>query len=227
MNNYLSNQNLAESDDELTFIRSILQNAPTIMSINELQISGDYLSVRKVWMNKRGLDFVGCTQEEITAKAYNFFDEFIHPDDLKVLPEKIKTIYASTSETLFEGMYRIKNRNQSNYCWLYCNYIVLSSFEDGSMRQMLVVGLDISDKIHSDNQLTVAFQEIIKQKFESNICKISKRERQVLDLIIKGKTDKQIANELYISISTAKKHRTNLLHKNNVHNSAELVAHNL
>jgi len=49
-------------------------------------------------------------------------------------------------------------------------------------------------------------------------------EQQILQLIVNGKRDNRIADQLFISIFTAKKHRTNLVHKYGVPNSAALVA---
>jgi len=41
----------------------------------------------------------------------------------------------------------------------------------------------------------------------------TKRERQILLLIAKGFTSKEIANSLFISPETVKKHRKNMIHK--------------
>lgn len=51
------------------------------------------------------------------------------------------------------------------------------------------------------------------------------REQTVLGLIAHGLSDRQIAMQLAISLSTARKHRENLLSKFHVRKSAQLVAH--
>ncbi len=53
--------------------------------------------------------------------------------------------------------------------------------------------------------------------------KISRRERQVLQLIVEERTTAEIAKELYISFGTVETHRRNLLMKLNVRNTAGLV----
>ncbi len=53
--------------------------------------------------------------------------------------------------------------------------------------------------------------------------KISRREKEVLDLIIKEHTTQEIANQLFISLKTVESHRSNLLAKLNVRNTAGLV----
>ena len=52
---------------------------------------------------------------------------------------------------------------------------------------------------------------------------ISKREREVLELICREFTSSEIAKELYISIRTVENHRKNLLAKTNARNTAGLI----
>ena len=53
---------------------------------------------------------------------------------------------------------------------------------------------------------------------------ITRREREVLSLIASGLTNKQIAEKLFVSITTVDSHRKNLLSKFGVLNTAALVA---
>jgi DNA-binding NarL/FixJ family response regulator len=52
---------------------------------------------------------------------------------------------------------------------------------------------------------------------------LSDRERQVLQLVAEGKTSKEIASLLCISIKTAESHRSNIMDKLNIHDVAGLV----
>jgi DNA-binding NarL/FixJ family response regulator len=53
--------------------------------------------------------------------------------------------------------------------------------------------------------------------------KLTPREQEVLILIAQGKTSAQIATFLYISAKTVKTHRTNLMEKTEIHDTAGLV----
>jgi len=53
--------------------------------------------------------------------------------------------------------------------------------------------------------------------------KVSRREKEVLQLIVKEFTTQEIANQLFISLKTVESHRSNLLAKLNARNSAGLV----
>ncbi len=53
---------------------------------------------------------------------------------------------------------------------------------------------------------------------------LTRREREVLNFIAKGLTNKEIADKIFVSTTTVDSHRKNLLHKFNVMNTAALVA---
>jgi DNA-binding NarL/FixJ family response regulator len=52
---------------------------------------------------------------------------------------------------------------------------------------------------------------------------LSSREREVLQLIAEGKTNKEIANALNLSVYTVEAHRGRLMEKLNLHSTSELV----
>ena len=209
---------------ELAFLQSILDYLPAVVYINELQIPGDPLSCRNVWTNKTGLDLLGYSQEEVTQMGYRYFQKVIHPDDMEILPIPIKGKYADTSIPIFIFLQRVKYKNQSEYQWSYGHGVVIDSFDDGSPRQVLVVAMEITESMHSDNQLVTALKEIKRLKSSLKLSLFTAREKEILKLITKGKTDKDISTVLFISIKTAKKHRTNIIRKAEVKNTAELVA---
>jgi len=209
---------------ELAFLQNILDQLPAVVYINELQIPGDPLSCRNVWTNKTGLDLLGYSQEEITLMGYRFYHEIVHPDDLEVLPVTMKKIYADVSIPVLVSMQRIKYKNQSDYRWSYEHGVLLSTFDDGSPRQLLAVAMEITETMHSDNQLAAALKEIKRLKSSLKLSLFTAREKEILKLIAGGKTDKDISLKLFISIKTAKKHRTNIIRKADVKNTAGLVA---
>ncbi len=54
---------------------------------------------------------------------------------------------------------------------------------------------------------------------------LTMRQRQTLILIADGKTTKEIATSLGVSFKTAAAHRTNLMNKLKIHDTAHLVRH--
>jgi two-component system response regulator NreC len=52
---------------------------------------------------------------------------------------------------------------------------------------------------------------------------LTRRELQVLQLVAEGKTTREIAASLSVSVKTADSHRSNIMHKLNMHSVADLV----
>jgi DNA-binding NarL/FixJ family response regulator len=57
----------------------------------------------------------------------------------------------------------------------------------------------------------------------SNPCVLTPREREVIQLVAEGKTTKEIATALNLSVKTAETHRTNLMRKLDLHSIADLT----
>ena len=53
---------------------------------------------------------------------------------------------------------------------------------------------------------------------------LTQREREILKLIAEGYKNKEIAEQLFISLKTVEKHRSNLMRKLDLHNTAALTA---
>jgi two-component system response regulator NreC len=65
------------------------------------------------------------------------------------------------------------------------------------------------------------------QKDELPTRPLSDRERQVLQLVAEGKSTKEIATLLGISVNTAESHRANIMEKLDIHDTAGLVRYAL
>ena len=209
------------SEEELEFLRSILDNVPALVYINELERKDDPGSIRNIYLNQFGHTMIGYTREEIDKLGSSFFSTIIHPDDMEVIPT---TVEASYHQPYLVSMHRLRFKGKAEYKWFYDHGYNLKTFEDGSPKQALVIAVEINDTIHTQNQLSSALKEISRLKYALKLSTLTAREKEVLHLITKGKTDKEISTGLFISVQTAKKHRNNLILKTGVNNTAELVA---
>jgi DNA-binding NarL/FixJ family response regulator len=68
------------------------------------------------------------------------------------------------------------------------------------------------------------YVRVLKQKGAVDTYDLlTSREREILQLLAEGKTNKEVATALNISPYTVETHRSHILQKLNLHNSAELV----
>jgi two-component system, NarL family, response regulator NreC len=70
-----------------------------------------------------------------------------------------------------------------------------------------------------EDYMRVLKEEGLSDSFEL----LTAREREVLQLLAEGKTNKEVASILDISLYTVESHRTNLMQKLDLHNTAEIV----
>jgi DNA-binding NarL/FixJ family response regulator len=81
----------------------------------------------------------------------------------------------------------------------------------------------------SDEVTRIIMKSLVKQRQGTKSTgsrptpKISRREKEVLELIVREYTTQEIAGELFISLKTVESHRRSLLTKLNVRNTAGLV----
>lgn len=64
---------------------------------------------------------------------------------------------------------------------------------------------------------------ITDRGMEDSYDLLTTREREILQLIAEGKSNKEIASQLYLSLYTVETHRTHILQKLNLHSVPELI----
>ncbi|KMQ69278.1 LuxR family transcriptional regulator [Chryseobacterium sp. FH2] len=140
------------------------------------------------------------------------------PDDNGIeLCKKIKLISPHTSVIMFS------NRSERS--------IIMRCIQNGASGYLLK-NTPIAELIESINNVlsgNIVFCSETKQIInkpspnELIIPRLTKREKQILQLIAKGKTSIIIAEELFLSPLTVDTHRKNLLQKFQAKNSTELI----
>lgn len=77
--------------------------------------------------------------------------------------------------------------------------------------------------VYLSPEVSRAVVQAYQNKTELSAEPLSPRERQVLQLIAEGKTTKEVAGVLNISVKTAETHRTRIMEKLDIHETAGLV----
>ncbi len=114
--------------------------------------------------------------------------------------------------------------------------IIITAYAEVPMavEAMRAGAVDFVQKPYSPQQLLARIQqaldqdrdqrehESLREQARRQIDALSPREREVMDLLLKGKNAKEIANRLDLSTKTVDFHRRNLLEKMEVENVVEL-----
>ena len=134
-------------------------------------------------------------------------------------------------------VFRQKNKEMKILCLTYIN-------EAGIITQIIRKGangyllknmekselLEAIDKVmNGEVYLSKAANEKIVQQLQAHnlpkdeIPALTRREREILELLTKGMTSQEIASQLFLSTYTVDSHRRNMLQKFNVHNTQSLL----
>lgn len=114
--------------------------------------------------------------------------------------------------------------------------VFVTGFADVStaVRALKKGAIDFIEKPYSNQQILDAIQESIRRDTRnremaveratvmSRVAQLTKRERQVLGMVIEGKSNKEIARELRLSPKTVENHRGKMMDKMQAKNLASL-----
>ena len=159
------------------------------------------------FFNRSWLEFRGRAPEE---ELGNGWAEGLHPDDRDLCLETY--LKAFTARAPFRVQYRVQ-RAGGTYCWIESSGSPL--IEDTVFVGFMGTAMDISDR---RTRMFTPDRESVRLVFA-----LTERERQVLVLIAGGKSTKEAAVELGISYKTADSHRSRILEKLGVHETASMV----
>jgi PAS domain S-box-containing protein len=158
------------------------------------------------FFNRKWLEYRGRTMEQ---ELGNGWTAGVHPDDLERCVGTYLSSFQARQE--FSMEYRLR-RADGQYCWIV----------DTGVPRFLPEG-EFAGYIGS----CIAIEDNLNKRLELSGTtpggQLTAREAQMLTLIAEGKSTKEAAAILGISYKTADSHRTRLMEKLDVHETASLV----
>jgi PAS domain S-box-containing protein len=159
------------------------------------------------FFNRAWLEFRGRAMEQETGNGWT---EGLHPDDRDICLEGY--LKAFTARQPFRMQYRMQ-RASGEFCWVEGSGT--PRFDNGRFVGFIGTVADVSDR---RRHYFTPDEESMRMVFA-----LTERERQVLVLIAEGKSTKAAAEKLGISYKTADSHRSRILEKLGVHETASMV----
>jgi len=181
-------------------------------------------SLKFIWACKKCLNIIGSAP--VTDGDLHLFEhivDHIHPSDVSKIENFIEFVQNQKSFS-FSNILKIKH---SDGCWrdIYVNIVVGTTDDDGYPEQLFGSVIDLTDSLKNrkDNKPDPSISNAYSNNELDLISSLSKREKEILQLIVKGHTDKEIGRRLNISYYTADTHRKNIINKLKVKNTACLA----
>ena len=160
------------------------------------------------FFNRAWLEFRGRRLEEEVGHGWT---EGLHPDDRDLCLETYLKSFSARQP--FRMQYRLQ-RGDGRYSWVEVLGMPWYA-ENGDFGGFMGSGVDVTDRKRG---LFTPDEEAVRMVFA-----LTERERQVLVLIAAGKSTKEAAAQLGISYKTADSHRSRILEKLGVHETASMV----
>ncbi|WP_431157553.1 LuxR C-terminal-related transcriptional regulator [Winogradskyella poriferorum] len=192
------------------------------------------------YVSKNYFTCTGLSGNELMEKGMRFFWSRIHPDDLESWLQALNELMVFTMGTIEETdrqnanytwNYRFKN-GKDNYVNIIQNTTPLAFDTNGKpiiglahytvLDSNMKMDVTASAKLLNDkNEYETIYFNTFSQKLLSG--GISNRERDIIRLLIQGKSSKEISERLNISPHTVDTHRRNILKKLNISSTGELI----
>jgi DNA-binding CsgD family transcriptional regulator len=166
--------------------------------------------------------------------------ELLHPDDKAVFLAQEQTLTHFFNQLSPEKIlkykishdYRLRCANGS-YKWILQQGVAVQTNEIGSVIRALVIHTDITHLKTENKHSGVSFIGLDGEPSYYNVPLqttvflpstevFSGREKEILQLVISGKSTIEIAKQLHVSIHTVNTHRKNILSKSGCNSLAEL-----
>lgn len=208
---------VAELKAQTAFLQKIVDQVPANIYISDLEKG-------VVWCNKTNEETLGYTLDEILEMGgLNYLYQLVHPEDHTVPDNSVKH-YQNFNGAEYGGVFRARHRNEKTYEWYVGWAKAFNRSDKGNVKELLCVDVNMSPQMNTDEQLIAALKENLKLKNRLLIKSLRNREIEVLQLICRGLSTKEIAAKLFLSVHTVNTHRKNIQHKLGTSNVAELVS---
>jgi DNA-binding CsgD family transcriptional regulator len=194
--------------------KQFLNKIPVYISIFDIR------DVKILWANKYFLDELGFTKDCLKKVSLECLIDLVDRSSKLNLINTLKYFRDNKNE-VNTAIFKIKTP-KNKWVWLLSRNAVYKKDPDGSNRSIISYATEINSETVR-NQLEKLIKEEDDLRNIELIHLLSARERDILQLIVNGYTDKEISTSLNISIHTTKTHRKRIINKFNLKNTASLV----
>lgn len=214
--------------------------AEKILALNDLVVILTASKNKIVHCSRSVQPILGIPASQIFNRGWEAFFERIHPDDQKLLTKKLQPDlrrqlkHLSPEEQLkcsFNYTFRIRNGDNRYTLVALENQLVQVSDRKSSWIYMSVLKNISPYGLTDEMLLTITrksadcgWETLFEKRYPMRARGLTVRESQVMHLIGKGLSSREIAEKLFLSPETVRCHRKNLMRKMRCKTSAELVS---
>ncbi len=211
---------LEKINQKVREIAAVAENFPGVVIIHNLK------DTSLVYMCSKGLKALGVTLENIQGLKYTeYHDRFFNTSEAKnYVPKVTAWLKRNNPGEVVSFFQQVRFSNSGNWAWYMSSVKILMQDEDSKEP---LLSITVAQPIDPNNQMLGKVSRVIEenvflQKNTHLFNKLGKREKEILRLLVLGKTSQEIAAEMFISEHTADTHRRNIKKKLGVNNLFEM-----
>jgi PAS domain S-box-containing protein len=195
--------------------------------------SGQCLLVNRAWR-----EYTGRSLEESYGGGWL---GVMHPEDASTLPGQIKSAYADKSTFTIEARFR---RRDGRYRWLQNVGQPLIDESSGATLGYIGCCTDVTNHRQAEEglrQASAKYRSVLASLKDAVVViedhlrsddpsqnlrrddRLTPRQREILHLIARGYSTREIGVQLHVSVKTVESHRAQLMQRLNIHDVAGLT----
>jgi DNA-binding CsgD family transcriptional regulator len=171
-----------------------------------------------VYMSDRGLAQLQSTREEITdLSSGDYYKKYFNQEDAEdYVPKILALLDRNNNDESVSYFQQVRFPGKEDWSWHLSSTKIFMRDANGkpSLTITIAVALDAMHHMTAKTERLLQENNFLRQNYK-NFSALTRREKEVLTQIALGKSATEIANTLYISVTTAETHRKNIKQKLN------------
>ncbi|RFM28828.1 response regulator transcription factor [Deminuibacter soli] len=194
-------------DNKIAELDSMAGMLPCIACIHNRDLELEYLS-------PLGQKQLGHTLEQLKAMGHDYHHLFFETEEADFVPKVVALLKSKDVSQRVSYFQRVKFYHENEWVWHATTSQILMQDDDGEVLLFITFSVPIDPKHHLTSKVTRLLEEnIFLRKNYGKFAALGRREKEVLQLIATGKSNQEVAGELFISAATVETHRRNIKQK--------------
>jgi DNA-binding CsgD family transcriptional regulator len=204
--------------DKIASIDAVADELPGIVIIHNIKSRG------VEYMSPRGLSFLGTSLDTIRNMSQDYNEHYFNPDDAKdYVPKIFGLLERNNNQEIISFFQQVRPSEQHDWSWHLSTTKIFMRDDEGSPLLTITFACPIDPLHHITTKVSRLLEENnFLRNNHQRFKLLSRREREVLALIALGKSAAEIAESLFISVTTVETHRRNIKQKLQASSSYEL-----
>lgn len=157
----------------------------------------------------------------LIRKSQDDFERTENPDFKKNVTEA-RDFFFKNPEKSWCRIFKMK-RTDNSFRWILTTASVFEKDLYGMPQKSIAAAIDVTELAHSEKSLAVALRQIQQDRHKDTLDRLTKREKEIIRLMIKGYSSKEIAAKLGRSKHTIETHRSNIKTKLECNQQGDIV----